>query len=128
MEDNGPASTFTAGFASIETDIEAMEEFAAALAKEVQSGYDPLLEQVTDAMMMELPAGSAAFPELQSFMKQHHDVQLQTFSNTFNFRDGTNQFATVAQSISDEYREHRRVRPRQGAGRRPTASPRRTTR
>ncbi|GGQ41223.1 hypothetical protein [Couchioplanes azureus] len=103
MEDNGPASTFTAGFTSIETDIRAMEEFAAALAEEVQSGYDPLLQQITAAMVTELPAGSPAFPELQSFMQHHYDAQLQTFSNTFNFRDGTHQFATVARSISEEY-------------------------
>ncbi|MFI7597163.1 hypothetical protein [Actinoplanes sp. NPDC049681] len=53
--------------------------------------------------MTELPAGSPDFPELRGFLQHHYDVQLQTFSNTFNFRDGTHQFATVAQSISEEY-------------------------
>jgi hypothetical protein len=103
VEDNGPASQFTAGFTSIETDIQAMEEFAAALANEVQTGYEPHLQQVTAAMLTELPGGSADFPELQSFMKCHYEAQLQTFSNTFNFRDGTHQFAVAAKSISDEY-------------------------
>jgi len=103
VQDNGPASMFTAEFTSIETDIQAMEEFAAALADEVQSGYEPHLQQIVTAMMTELPEGSPIFPELRGFMQQHYDVQLQTFSNTFNFRDGTHQFATVAQSISEEY-------------------------
>jgi hypothetical protein len=95
--------TWIDGFGSIETDIQAMEEFAAALANEVQTGYEPHLQQVVTAMMTEIPAGNPNFPELQSFLKLHHEVQQQTFSNTFNFRDGTHQFATVAKSISEEY-------------------------
>ena len=39
---------------SIETDIRAMEEFAATLANEVQTGYDPHLQKVIPAMMTEL--------------------------------------------------------------------------
>lgn len=90
-------------FGSIETDIQAMEEFAATLANEVQTSYEPHLQQVVTAMMTELPGGNANFPELQSFLTTHHEAQQQTFSNTFNFRDGTHQFATVAKSISEEY-------------------------
>ncbi|GAA3336117.1 hypothetical protein GCM10020358_07060 [Amorphoplanes nipponensis] len=88
---------------SIETDIKAMEEFAATLANEVQKGYDPHLQQVIPAMMTELPAANSDFPELQSFLQLHHDAQQQTFCNTFNFRDGTHHFAVVAKSISEEY-------------------------
>jgi hypothetical protein len=88
---------------SIETDIQAMEEFAATLANEVQNGYDPPLQQVIPAMMTELPAVNSDFPELHSFMQLHHEVQQQTFANTFNFRDGTHHFAVVAKSISEEY-------------------------
>jgi hypothetical protein len=91
------------GESSIETDIQAMEEFAATLANEVQNGYDPPLQQVIPAMMTELPAVNSDFPELHSFMQLHHEVQQQTFSNTFNFRDGTHHFAVVAKSISEEY-------------------------
>jgi hypothetical protein len=100
--DNGPPSWID-NFGSIETDIQAMEEFAATLANEVQTGYEPHLQQVVTAMLTELPGGSSTFPELQSFLKLHHEAQQQTFSNTFNFRDGTHQFATVAQSISEQY-------------------------
>ncbi|MEV6597354.1 hypothetical protein AB0M36_10880 [Actinoplanes sp. NPDC051346] len=98
-----PDSSITS-FASIETDIQAMEEFAKTLANEVQAGYDPNLQRVTAAMMTELPAASQLFPELQTFLTAHNEVQNQTFANTFNFRDGTHVFATAAQSISDEYR------------------------
>lgn len=100
--DNVPSSSVN-GFVSIETDIQAMEEFAATLANEVQNGYEPHLQQVVTAMMTELPLATPNFPELQSFLKVHHEAQQQTFSNTFNFRDGTHHFATVAKSISEEY-------------------------
>jgi hypothetical protein len=102
VADNGPPPLIGSG-SSIETDIRAMEEFAATLAKEVQSGYDPVLQKVIPAMMTELPAANSDFPELHSFLQLHHEVQQQTFSNTFNFRDGTHDFALVAKSISEEY-------------------------
>lgn len=100
--DNGPPPLIGSD-SSIEADIRAMEEFAATLANEVQTGYDPHLQQVIPAMLTQLPEGSGDFPELRSFLELHHEVQQQTFSNTFNFRDGTNHFAVVAQSISEEY-------------------------
>jgi hypothetical protein len=100
--DDGPPSWID-NFESIETDIQAMEEFAATLANEVQTGYEPHLQQVVTAMLTELPGGNPNFPELKSFLLLHHEVQQQTFSNTFNFRDGTHQFAVVAKSISEEY-------------------------
>ncbi|MFI7541070.1 hypothetical protein [Actinoplanes sp. NPDC049599] len=102
IADDGPPPLIGSE-SSIETDIRAMEEFAATLANEVQNGYDPPLQQVIPAMMTELPAAGPDFPELQSFLQLHHEVQQQTFSNTFNFRDGTNHFAVVAKSISEEY-------------------------
>jgi len=104
VADNGPPPLIGSE-SSIETDIQAMEEFAATLAKEVQSGYDPVLQKVIPAMMTELPRANSDFPELESFLTLHHEVQQQTFSNTFNFRDGTHHFATVAKSISKEYAE-----------------------
>jgi hypothetical protein len=104
VADNGPPPLIGSE-SSIETDIQAMEEFAATLAKEVQSGYDPVLQKVIPAMMTKLPRANSDFPELESFLTLHHEVQQQTFSNTFNFRDGTHHFATVAKSISKEYAE-----------------------
>lgn len=95
--------TWIDGFGSIETDIQAMEEFAATLADEVQTGYEPHLQQVVTAMLTEIPRSASTFPELQGFLTLHHEVQQQTFSNTFNFRDGTHHFAVVAKSISKEY-------------------------
>jgi hypothetical protein len=98
-----PTSSITS-FASIETDIQAMEEFAKTLANEVQAGYDPNLQRVTASMMTVLPKASPLFPELGSFLKVHHEVQNQTYANTYNFRDGTHVFAAAAESISHEYR------------------------
>ena len=102
IADDGPPALIGSE-SSIETDIRAMEEFAATLANEVQNGYDPPLQQVIPAMLTELPRVNSDFPELHSFMQLHHEVQQQTFSNTFNFRDGTHHFAVVAKSISEEY-------------------------
>jgi hypothetical protein len=104
IADDGPPALIGSE-SSIETDIRAMEEFAATLANEVQTGYDPQLQKVIPAMLTELPMPNSDFPEFASFMQVHHEVQQQTFSNTFNFRDGTHHFATVAKSISKEYGE-----------------------
>ncbi|GAB1643090.1 hypothetical protein [Krasilnikovia sp. MM14-A1259] len=90
-------------YGAIEADIQAMEDFAAGLAREVETGYGPHLDLVTASMLTPLP-DAPNFPELQAFLRDHHDVQVATFSNTFNFRDGTGQFAEVARSISQEYR------------------------
>jgi hypothetical protein len=90
-------------FGSIETDIQAMEEFAATLANEVETGYAPHLAQVTTAMLTEIPKANPNFTELQSFLDYHHEVQQQTYSNTFNFSAGTRHFASAAKVISDEY-------------------------
>jgi hypothetical protein len=100
--DNEPPSWID-NFGSIETDIQAMEEFAATLANEVETGYAPHLEQVTAAMLTEIPKANPNFSELQSFLQYHHEVQQQTYSNTFNFSAGTRHFASAAQVISDEY-------------------------
>ncbi|GAA3902982.1 hypothetical protein [Actinoplanes auranticolor] len=102
IADDGPPALIGSE-SSIETDIRAMEEFAATLANEVQNGYDPHLQQVIPAMLTKLPRANSDFPELESFLTLHHEVQQQTFSNTFNFRDGTHHFAVVAKSISKEY-------------------------
>jgi hypothetical protein len=102
IADDGPPPLIGSE-SSIETDIRAMEEFAATLANEVQNGYDPQLQKVIPAMLTKLPRANSDFPELESFLQAHHEVQQQTFSNTFNFRDGTHHFAVVAQSISEEY-------------------------
>ena len=100
-EDRPPA--WLADYGAIEADIQAMEDFAAGLAKEVETGYGPHLDLVTTSMMTTLPA-APNFPELQAFLMQHHDVQTATFSNAFNFREGTGQFASAAKTISHEYR------------------------
>ncbi|MGW4941388.1 hypothetical protein ACWEOZ_07340 [Actinoplanes sp. NPDC004185] len=102
IADDGPPPLIGSE-SSIETDIRAMEEFAATLANEVQTGYDPQLQKVIPAMLTVLPRANSDFPELESFLHLHHEVQQQTFSNTFNFRDGTHHFAVVARDISKEY-------------------------
>jgi hypothetical protein len=100
-EDRPPA--WLADYGSIEADINAMEDFAAGLDKEVREGYEPHLQLVTTSMMTELPH-APKYSELNSFLDAHYKVQMATFSNTFNFRAGTGQMADAAKTISDQYR------------------------
>jgi hypothetical protein len=101
-EDRPPA--WLADFGAIEADVAAMEAFAASLDREVRDSYEPHLQLVTTSMMTQLPGAPDAFPELKSFLADHHKAQTATFSNTFNFRDGTGHFADAAKDISERYR------------------------
>ena len=106
-EDRGPAWLRDYGstdFGNIEADIAAMEEFARRLAADVQDNYVPHLTGVTDAMLTELPPPAHTFPELVDFMTAHNEAQNITQENVFNFANGTNHFATAAQTLSEEYR------------------------
>jgi hypothetical protein len=106
-EDRGPAWLRDYGytdFGDIAADIAAMEEFAKKLAADVQNNYVPHLSGVTDAMLTQLPPPAATFPELVAFMTAHNEAQGITQENVFNFANGTNTFATAAQTISEEYR------------------------
>jgi hypothetical protein len=97
--------TVNGDFGSIAADIDAMEDVAAALSQEVEHGYTPCLSRVTTSMTTQLVgAPPDIFPELDAFMTAHHDAQLTTYSNAFNFRDGTGHFATAAKTVSDKYR------------------------
>lgn len=106
-EDRGPAWLRDYGFTDfgdIAADIAAMEEFAKKLAADVQDNYVPHLTGVTDAMLTELPPAADTFTELAKFMKAHHAAQTVTQRNVYNFANGTNHFATAAQTISQDYR------------------------
>jgi len=106
-EDRGPGWLRDYGhteFGDIAADIAAMEEFAKKLAADVEKNYVPHLNGVTDAMLTQLPQPAATFPELVDFMTSHNSAQTVTQENVFNFANGTNHFATAAQTISAEYR------------------------
>jgi hypothetical protein len=106
-EDRGPAWLRDYGFTdfgNIEADIAAMEEFAKKLAADVQNNYVPHLAGVTDAMLTQLPAAATTFPELVDFLTTHRDAQDVTQQNVFAFAAGTSSFATVAETLSHDYR------------------------
>jgi hypothetical protein len=88
----------------IEADIEQMEDFAQRLSAQVDAVYAPGLDRVVTSMTTRITGVSPAFTELRAFMDRHHAVQQATFSNTFNFRDGTGRMADAARRISDDYR------------------------
>ena len=105
-EDRGPSWLRDYGytdFGNIEADLEAMEEFAKKLRADVEDNYVPHLSGVTDAMLTELPPPAATFPELVAFLQAHQAAQDTTQTNVYNFANGTNRFATAAQTISQEY-------------------------
>jgi hypothetical protein len=106
-EDRGPAwlrDYGIADFGNIEADIAAMEAFGKKLAADVQNNYVPHLAGVTDAMLTPLPKAATTFAELVDFMSTHQQAQDVTQQNVFNFANGTNHFASAAQTISEEYR------------------------
>jgi hypothetical protein len=101
-EDRPPA--WLSDYGGIEADIEAMSDFASGLSKEVSDGYGPHLSLVTSSMLTQLPGAGDHFPEMQAFLKHHHEAQTATFSNAFNYRYGTDDLANAAKTISKEYR------------------------
>jgi hypothetical protein len=106
-EDRGPAWLRDYGytdFGDIAADIAAMEEFAKKLAADVQSNYSPHLTGVSEAMLTRLPPPDGRFSELVSFMTAHHAAQGVTHENVYNYANGTDNMATVAQEISQKYR------------------------
>ena len=106
-EERGPGWLHHYGdtdFGDIAADIAAMEEFAKKLAADVQNNYSPNLTGVSEAMLTRLPAPDARFSELVSFLTAHHAAQGATHENVYNYANGTDNMATVAQEISKQYR------------------------
>ncbi len=106
-EDRGPAwlrDYGTTDFGQIEADIEAMKQFAAKLAANVQGSYATHLSDVTDSMSSPLPDPPGEFFELASFLTVHREAQDVTHQNVYNYANGTQRFATAATEISEKYR------------------------
>lgn len=89
--------------ASIEADIQRLEEFAAQLDAEVRENYVPHMEILQEDMMVELPSPAAEFSELASFMQTHQSTQQNTTNIVHTFRDATGGFAYAAQKVSADY-------------------------
>jgi hypothetical protein len=107
-EDRGPAWLRDYGFtdySSIEADIEAMEHFASKLAADVVDNYVPHMYTVSETMGVALPENQVDyFNELSVFLQTHTEARDATHINVYGFANGTNHFATAAQTISDEYK------------------------
>jgi hypothetical protein len=106
-EDRGPAWLRDYGFTNfgdIAADIEAMEHFAQKLAADVVNSYVPHMETVSTAMAVKLPDPATTFPELVDFVQAHAAAQDATHSNVYGYANGTNHFASAAETISNEYR------------------------
>ncbi|MCY1140787.1 hypothetical protein OWR29_22550 [Actinoplanes sp. Pm04-4] len=105
-EDRGPAwlSDYgTTDFGAIEADIQAMEQFAAKLAANVQDSYAPHMSSISDSMLTRLPDPPAEFAELFSFLTAHNEAQNVTHQNVYNYANGTKGFASAAADISKQY-------------------------
>lgn len=106
-EDRGPVwlrDYGTTDFGSIEADIQAMEQFAAKLAANVQDSYAPHMASVSESMGAPLPDPPAGFVELTSFLTAHNQAQDVTHQNVYNYANGTQGFASAAADISKQYR------------------------
>ncbi|MEH1014074.1 hypothetical protein V6U90_13305 [Micromonospora sp. CPCC 206060] len=100
-EDRPPA--WLQGYGDIEADLSRMEEFAAALDKEVRQHYIPHLARVYDDMSAKLPDPCDAFVELVHFLQAHRDTQQATSNLVHFFRDATGGLAVAADRISKQY-------------------------
>ena len=101
-----PAQTPGSGYSEIhgiEADIAAMEDFAAALAAEVEKNFGPESIRLTSQLRADFP-GAATFRELTWFVEAHEQAKNATYQNVFQFRRGTHGLATAAKKVSDEYR------------------------
>src|ERR1700712_944725 len=106
-EDRGPAWLRDYGFTDfgdIAADIEAMEHFAQKLSADVQDNYVPHMYTASDSMNVQIPDAASTFPELVSFMRAHEAARDVTHANVYGYANGTNHFATAADTISKEYR------------------------
>jgi hypothetical protein len=106
-EDRGPAWLRDYGFTDfgdIAADIEAMEHFAQKLSADVQDNYVPHMYTASDSMRVQLPDAATTFPELVEFLQSHAAARDATHGNVYGYANGTNHFATAAQTISSEYR------------------------
>ncbi|GAA2640849.1 hypothetical protein [Paractinoplanes durhamensis] len=105
-EDRGPAWLRDYGytdFGQIEADIDAMEQFASKLSATVEDNYAPHLSTVTEAMSTRLPDPPSEFIELLTFLSAHRDVADVAHQNVYNYANGTQDFAVVAQDIGKRY-------------------------
>jgi len=105
-EDRGPSwlrDYNVTDFGQIETDIQAMEKFAAGLAANVDDNYAPHLSPVSTAMTTRLPAPAPEFLELQSFLTIHHQAADASHQNVYNYANGTKGFADAATDVSKKY-------------------------
>ena len=105
-EDRGPAwlrDYGTTDFGSIEADIQAMEQFAAKLAANVQDSYAPHMSNVSESMLTRLPDPPAEFVELSSFLVAHNQAQDVTHQNVYLYASGTQGLANAATKISEQY-------------------------
>jgi phage-related tail fiber protein len=106
-EDRGPAWLRDYGFTdfgNIAADINAMAEYAAKLAADVEANYNPHYDGLAATFDTELPPAHEGFYELQSFMESHKAALAATSENVYAFGQGTTVFATAAREISDDYR------------------------
>jgi hypothetical protein len=74
------------------------------LSANVADNYAPHLTTVTDGMSTKLPDPPSEFIELYTFLFVHRDAMDVTHQNVYNYANGTNDFASAAQDISNTYR------------------------
>src|SRR4051812_34734024 len=106
-EDRGPTWLRDYGFTDfgdIAADINAMAEYAAKLAADVEANYAPHEDGVTATMMTRLPEVPAGFAELKSFNDVHSAALDVVQVNLKSFGQGSTVLAHAAQKISEDYR------------------------
>jgi hypothetical protein len=97
--------TWLRDYATIEADIQRMEEFAAKLDAEVRDNFAPHVAQIYDDMLVQLPHVYTDFPELVGFLEAHRASANDTADLIYFYREATAAFATAAGTVSARYRD-----------------------
>ena len=92
-------------YATIEADIQRLEEFATKLDAEVRDNFAPHVAPIFDDILVELPPAYADFPELLGFLQSHAATAQDTAYTVYYYQDVTGGFAVAASEVSRNYRD-----------------------
>ncbi|GAA1839600.1 hypothetical protein [Asanoa iriomotensis] len=91
-------------YATIEADIQRLEEFATKLDAEVRDNLAPHVAPIFDDILAELPPAYTDFPELLLFLESHTATAQDTAYTVYYYQDVTGGFAVAAGEVSRNYR------------------------
>ena len=90
------------GGTGVRADLPAMQDFAAALEKNLYDDYEPHARKVLDDMSVR-PTSTLGFAELDAVLRQQQQVNFVASDNLANHGTGALRFARAIKEISQNY-------------------------